>query len=111
MSGTAEDAMFTLTVIQAALLGLGLVAAVAVLVVGVCFAAPRTTRLADVSVECPLLGRRVAARLVWDEWAVRFVDVARCSALDGYSEVICAKRCLGRGSVTRPLAPTTVAHA
>ena len=103
--------MFTLTVIEAALLGLGLVAVVALLIVGVCFAAPRTTRLADVSVECPLLRRRVAARLVWDEWALRFVDVARCSALDGYSEVICAKGCLARGTATPLSRPTTVAHA
>lgn len=103
--------MFTLTVIEATLLGLGLVAVVALLIVGVCFAAPRTTRLADVSVQCPLLRRRVAARLVWDEWALRFVDVARCSALDGYSEVICAKRCLATGTVTPLSRPTTVAHA
>jgi len=68
-------------------------------------------RRGDVSLECPLLRRRVAARLVWDEWALRFVDVARCSALDGYSEVICAKRCLARATATPLSRPTTVAHA
>jgi hypothetical protein len=45
----------------------------------------------------------VGAELLRDAWTLRFVDVARCSALNGYAGVICSKRCLAVGAAT-PLA-------
>lgn len=80
------------TEIQATLLVLGLIAATAAFIAVTCLASPRPTPSADLSVECPLTGRRVVAQLVWDDWTGQWGDVARCSALDGH--VLCVKQCL-----------------
>jgi hypothetical protein len=97
--------MFMLTAFEATVLGLGLLAAVVLLVAGVLVAFPRATRVVRATVDCPLLGRRAAVDLVHDTWTLRFVDVTRCSALGGYSGVICAKRCLaGRAVAALPRA-------
>lgn len=80
--------------IQATLLVLGLIAATAAFIAVTCLASPRPTPAADLSVECPLTGRRVVAQLVWDDWTGQWGDVARCSALDGHPDVLCVKQCL-----------------
>jgi len=95
--------MFTLTVFEAAALGTGLLATILLLVGGVLVAFPRATQRVQTTVGCPLLHRRVGAELLRDAWTLRFVDVARCSALNGYAGVICSKRCLAVGAAT-PLA-------
>jgi hypothetical protein len=82
------------TEIQATLLVLGLIAATAAFIAVTCLASPRPTPAADLSVECPLTGRRVVAQLVWDDWTGQWGDVARCSALDGHPDVLCLKQCL-----------------
>jgi hypothetical protein len=93
--------MFTLTALEAIALGLGLLAIVVVLVVGVLAAFPRATRIVAAPIDCPLVGRRACVELVRDGWTLRFVDVTRCSLLCGYAGVICAKRCLATGAVAR----------
>jgi len=97
--------MFTLTVFEAAALGIGLLATILLLVGGVLVAFPRATRPVQATVACPLLHRRASVELLRDMWSLRFVDVARCSALCGYTAVICTKRCLA-GGAARPLART-----
>lgn len=94
--------MFTLTVFEATALGIGLLAIILLLVAGVLVAFPRATQRVPASVDCPLLHRRASAELLRDAWTLRFVDVARCSALGGYATVICSRRCLA--GAARPLA-------
>jgi hypothetical protein len=86
--------MFTLTVAEGTLLGLGILAALIVLIVGALHAFPRARHIVPAIVRCPLLGRTVAADLEWDEWTVRFVDVARCSVLGACASVTCNRRCI-----------------
>jgi hypothetical protein len=94
--------MFTLTVLQAAVLGVGLLAVILLLVGGVLVAFPRGTRRVPATVSCPLFHRRARVELLRDAWTLRFVDVTRCSLLGRYSSVICARQCLaGRASVTQ----------
>lgn len=86
--------MFTLTVFEAAALGIGLLATILLLVGGVLVAFPRATQPVPATVACPFLHRRASLELLRDTWTLRFVDVTRCSALSGYASVICSKRCL-----------------
>ena len=86
--------MFTLTVAEGTLMGLGILAALIVLVVGALRAFPRAQRIVPAIVRCPLFDRAVAADLEWDEWTVRFVDVARCSVLGACASVTCNRRCI-----------------
>lgn len=87
--------MFTLTVAEGTLLGLGILAALLVLVVGALRAFPRAQRIVPAVVRCPLFfDRAVTADLEWDEWTVRFTDVARCSVLGACASVTCNRRCI-----------------
>jgi hypothetical protein len=86
--------MFTLTVPEGLLLGLGILTALAVLVVGALRAFPRARRIVPALVRCPVLGRDAAAALEWDEWSARFVDVARCSVLGGCASATCNRGCI-----------------
>ena len=94
--------MFTLTVFQASALGIGVLATILLLIGGVLVAFPRATQRVVATVECPLLHRRASTEQLRDVWTLRTVDVTRCSALAGYADVICSKRCLaGRAAMTR----------
>ena len=46
-----------------------------------------------------MLGRRVGAQLMRDEWTRGFCDVVRCDALGSYAPVTCNQRCLKAGRV------------
>jgi hypothetical protein len=100
--GAEDQDMFTLSVFEAAALGIGLLAIILLLVAGGLVAFPRATHRVPATVDCPLLHRRAGVELVRDAWTLRFVDVARCSALGGYAAVICSRRCLA-GGAARPL--------
>ena len=88
--------MFSLTALQGGLLGAGLLAITTLLVAGVLFAFPRQRRIVRATVHCPVLDRAVTAELAQDDWTLRFVDVARCTALGSCASVICDRRCLAR---------------
>ena len=94
--------MFTLTLFEAAALGIGLLATILLLIGGVLRAFPRATQPVPATVACPLLHQRASVELLRDTWTLRLVDVTRCSALGGYTAVICSKGCLA-GGATRPL--------
>jgi hypothetical protein len=87
--------MFTLTVQEAALLGLGVLASV---LVAVGAALQRTANArrnkSAARAEARVMNRGVAADLEWDEWKVRFVDVARCSVLDNCARSTCNRSCI-----------------
>ena len=87
--------MYTLTLAEVVLLALAMAAVLTVLSVGALRGVPSARQVVPARVRCPLLGRTVAAELVWDEWNVRYVDVARCSALGGCAATLCNRRCLG----------------
>jgi hypothetical protein len=86
--------MFTLSATDATVLGLGVLATIIVLVVGALRGVPASSRLVTAAVRCPLLNRNVTADLEWDDWAVRFVDVARCSVLGTCAKTTCSRRCI-----------------
>jgi hypothetical protein len=86
--------MFTLSAAEATVLGLGLLAAIIVLMVGALRGVPRASRVVAATVRCPLLNRDASADLEWDYWTVRFVDVARCSVLGGCAPTTCNRRCI-----------------
>jgi hypothetical protein len=97
--------MYTLTTAEVGLLGLAVLAVVTVLIVGALRGVPSARQVVPAIVRCPLLGRAVAAELVWDEWNVRFVDVARCAALGACAPTTCNRGCLAadaRARVERP---------
>lgn len=96
-----------MTETQATLLILAAISAIGLVAVVACLAAPRPTPAADLPVECPVVGRPAVARLLWDDWTGRFVDVARCSALDSGSDAACAKLCLAAQNRTLLSDPTT----
>ena len=56
---------------------------------------PRARHIVAAIVRCPLLGRDVAADLQWEDWTLRYVDVARCAVLGGYA-LACNRRCIAR---------------
>jgi hypothetical protein len=89
--------MHSLTVPEGSLLGLGVVAVAALLVLGVFRAFPRSRRTISTVVTCPTIGRPARADLVWDLWTRRSVDVTRCSVLGGHGVVFCRKACLRDG--------------
>ena len=93
--------MFTLAPMEAALLAAGVLAVTIALVLGVLVAFPRSRHAVPAYVICPVLGRRIGARLMRDEWTRRFDEVARCDALGGDAPVRCNQRCLR----ARPLVP------
>ncbi|HEY2991768.1 MAG TPA: hypothetical protein VGM22_03085 [Methylomirabilota bacterium] len=90
--------MFTLTPMEATLLAVGVLTVTSALVLGVLFAFPRSGREIAAYVRCPMLSRRLGARLVRDDWTRRFDRVVRCDALGSYAPLTCNQRCL-RGDV------------
>ena len=88
--------MLTLSAIEAAVLGLGLLATITAVVAAALRAVPRSSRVATATVRCPLLNRDVAAELEWDDWMVRFVDVTRCSVLGNCARTTCSRHCIPR---------------
>jgi hypothetical protein len=66
----AQEDTITLTLAEGTLLGLGVLAALIVLMVGALHAFPRARRIVPAVVQCPLLGRAAAADLEWDQWNV-----------------------------------------
>ena len=88
--------MYTVTLLQGALLALAVLATTTMLVLGVLVGLPRTLRVVHARVYCPLVRRRVMAELDRDEWTLRVVDVARCSVLGKLGVTTCTKRCLSR---------------
>lgn len=97
--------MFSLTVPEVALLGLGVLASLIVVLVGALRTFPRAQRIISATVHCPLMGRPVTADLEWDEWKLRFVDVARCSVLGACARVTCNRRCI-RADAPAPIRRT-----
>lgn len=96
--------MFTLTPAQGVLLAAGWLAFTTALLLGVFRFLPRSRRLVSAYVTCPVLDRRVGARLVRDEWTRGFCEVVRCDALGGYAPVTCNQACL-RGAPVAVLPP------
>ena len=88
--------MFMLTPMEGTVLAAGILAVTMVLVLGVLFAFPRSRREVSGYVSCPVLSRRLGARLVHNVWTRRFERVVRCDALGGYAPVTCSQRCLRR---------------
>jgi hypothetical protein len=88
--------MFTLTPVDAMLLGSGTLAVLTALLLGVFLFLPRSRRLLAAYVSCPVLDRRVTAEVARDEWTRGFCDVVRCDALGRSATVVCNKRCLRR---------------
>lgn len=97
--------MFTLTPMEAALLTAGVVAVTIGLMLGVFLVFPRSPREVSAYVTCPLLARRIGARLVRDEWTRHMKAVVRCDALGRYAPVTCNQRCL-HAPVVMPRAET-----
>jgi hypothetical protein len=96
--------MYSVTTLEALLLAAGLLAATALLVLGVLVVFPRSLRVLSARVYCPLLGRRVGADLARDDWTLGFMDVVRCSVLGRPGPVPCTKGCLS-ASVPPPVTP------
>ena len=71
--------MLTLTLFEAAALGIGLLATILLLVGGVLVAFPRATQSVPATVACPILHQRASVELLRDTWTLRLVDVTRCS--------------------------------
>ena len=94
--------MYSVTTLEGLLLAAGVLAATAVLVLGVLVVFPRSLRVLPARVYCPLLGRRVGAELARDDWTLGFMDVVRCAVLGRPGPVPCTKRCLS-ASVPPPL--------
>lgn len=88
--------MFTLTPMESALLSAWILVVTIALVLGVLFAFPRSRREVSEYVSCPVLSRRLGARLVHNVWTRRFERVVRCDALGRYAPVTCNQRCLRR---------------
>jgi hypothetical protein len=86
--------MFTLTMLEGALLVTGILAVTIVLLLGVLFVFPRSRREIAGYVTCPVLSRRLGARLVREDWTRRCEKVVRCDALGRYAPVTCNQRCL-----------------
>jgi hypothetical protein len=86
--------MFTLSATDAAVVGLGLFATIVVLVAGALRGGPRSSHVVTGTVHCPLLNRNVTADLEWDDWALRFIDVTRCSVLGACARTTCSLRCI-----------------
>jgi hypothetical protein len=85
--------MYSLTTMEAALLGLAVLAITSMLVYGVLAGFPRTLHVLAAGVVCPVVGRRVEAEVVRDAWTVRCVDVRRCAVLGGRVD-LCRKGCV-----------------
>jgi hypothetical protein len=86
--------MYTLNPTEAALLGLGVLATISAVVAVALRGVPRSSRIATATVHCPLLSRTVTADLEWDDWAVRFIDVTRCSVLGDCAKTACSRGCI-----------------
>lgn len=89
----AEETMYSVTMMEGAVLGLAVVAITAGLLYGVLAGFPRALQTVTAGVTCPLVGRRVEAELVWDAWTVRCVDVRRCAVL-GRCVDLCSRGCV-----------------
>ena len=86
--------MFTLSSTEAVVLGVGVLATI-VLVVGAALrGVPRSSHVVTTTVRCPLINRTVTADVEWDQWAVRFIDVARCTVLGPCARTSCSRRCV-----------------
>ena len=96
--------MFVLTLSEAVMLGLGWLAIVTILLLGVLVLLPRSRRLVPAYVRCPVLGQAVAAQVMRDEWTRRFCQVTRCDALGGIAPVTCNQKCLRIARGVIPLA-------
>ena len=86
--------MYSVTTLEAMLLGLGMLLTATALVLGVLFFFPRALRAITAGVDCPLIRRRATAELARDEWTRRFVDVTCCSVLGTSGVALCRKACL-----------------
>ena len=86
--------MFTLTLLEAALLVMGILAVTIALLLGVLFAFPRSRREIGGYVMCPVLNRWLGARLAREDWTRRCDKVVRCDALGRYAPVTCNQPCL-----------------
>jgi hypothetical protein len=95
--------MFTLTPAQAMLLTTGWLAVISVLLLGVFKFLPRSRRRVPAYVTCPMLGARIGAQLVRDEWTRGFREVLSCEALGGYAPVTCNRKCVR--AAARPIVP------
>ncbi len=94
--------MYSVTTLEGMLLAAGLLATLAVLVLGVLAMFPRSRRILPARVYCPLLQQRVGAELERDDWTLRFRNVVRCSVLGRLGAASCSKGCLS-ASVPPPL--------
>jgi hypothetical protein len=88
-----EETMYSMTTMEATLLGLALLVVTSALVLGVLAGFPRSLQTLAAGVICPVVGRSVDAEVVRDRWTVRCVDVRRCTVL-GRRVDLCSKGCL-----------------
>ena len=91
--------MFTLTPTLGVLLTTGWLAVVTVLLLGVFRFLPRSQRVVPAYVTCPMLGGKIGAQVVRDEWTRGFCAVVRCDALGGIARVTCTQNCLKTGAI------------
>ena len=85
--------MYSMTTVEATLLGLAVLAVTSALLFGVLAGFPRALQTVATGVTCPVIGRQVAAEVVRDAWTVRCVDVRRCAVL-GSRVDLCTRGCL-----------------
>jgi hypothetical protein len=90
--------MYSLTMLEGALLALTMAVTAILLVLGVLVLFPRVQHAVTGGVTCPLLGRRATAQFAHDEWTRRLVDVTACSVLGTGGVPLCRKGCLSEAA-------------